>query len=506
MRKSTPSRLLTSGVVAAVGLGILTASPAYASTPAPGAAGIGDTLFPLLGNGGYEVANYDLNLTYPKKDPAQQVTGTVTITATATQDLSRFDLDFAGDAIATVSVNGAPAKFSFGGGELVVTPARFLPKGRSFTVVVSGFKATPITGTADAPSGFLKTPDGTALTGQPNAAHNLFPSNDHPRDKATYTITLTQPAGWTGTASGQQIRTFNHDGYVTETYREANPMATEVAQIVVGDFVVRSRPPVDGIPIRDVAPTRLAGTLLPEADDESAEMTWLESQAGKYPFENYGSLFIDANINAGLETQTLSLYDTLSADRPIAMFNPFMVHELSHQWFGDSVAPANWSDVWQNEGHATWYEMAYAEKTGVLQDYVGFATTEAFYRAVYGISDELRAGLGPVAGPKSGAFADLFNENVYYGGALTLYALQQKVGAATFQQIERAWAAQFRGQSKSTDDFIALASQVSGQNLTAFLQSWLYGTTTPPMPGHPDWTVNPPSVKASVKLSPPLSH
>jgi aminopeptidase N len=48
----------------------------------------------------------------------------------------------------------------------------------------------------------------------------------------------------------------------------------------------------------------------------------------------------------------------------------------------------------------------------------------------------------------------------------------------------------YEGKSASTDDFIALASGVSGQNVTGFLRDWLYGETTPPMPGHPDWTVN----------------
>jgi hypothetical protein len=144
----------------------------------------------------------------------------------------------------------------------------------------------------------------------------LFPSNDHPRDKATYTITLTQPAGWIGVANGQQIRTFAHDGSVTETYREANPMASELVQIAVGDYVVRSQPPVDGVPIRDVAPARLAGTLLPKAADERAEIAWMEGQVGKFPFEDYGSLFVDAGINNGLETQTLSVYDIALTDVP----------------------------------------------------------------------------------------------------------------------------------------------------------------------------------------------
>ena len=85
----------------------------------------------------------------------------------------------------------------------------------------------------------------------------------------------------------------------------------------------------------------------------------------------------------------------------------------------------------------------------------------------------------------------LFSPQVYDGGALVLYALRQKIGDAAFMRLERAWVKRYEGKSASTDDFIALASQVSGRDLARFLRNWLYGTKTPPMPGHPDWTVDP---------------
>jgi aminopeptidase N len=110
-------------------------------------------------------------------------------------------------------------------------------------------------------------------------------------------------------------------------------------------------------------------------------------------------------------------------------------------------------------------------------------------KAVYAHGDQWRADSGPVALPSSED--TLFDLQRYHGGALVLYALRQVVGAATFQRIERAWVSRYEGQSASTEDFIALANQVSGRNLTSFLRSWVYGTTTPPMPGHPDWTVDP---------------
>ncbi len=78
----------------------------------------------------------------------------------------------------------------------------------------------------------------------------------------------------------------------------------------------------------------------------------------------------------------------------------------------------------------------------------------------------------------------MFDQQVYLGGALVLYALRQVVGDATFQRIEREWVSRYQGRSASTGDFIALASQVSHRDLSGFLRDWLYGTKTPPMPGH----------------------
>src|SRR3954451_18965864 len=102
---------------------LIFASPASAfERPSPGAAGIGDRLFPQLGNGGYDVQHYDLDLRYETADPTQQLLGTVTIVARATQDLSRFDVDFAGDSVGSITVDGKPARFVRRAEELVITP------------------------------------------------------------------------------------------------------------------------------------------------------------------------------------------------------------------------------------------------------------------------------------------------------------------------------------------------------------------------------------------------
>ncbi|WP_306208835.1 M1 family metallopeptidase [Actinoplanes sp. RD1] len=489
-RNKRLSAVLAAGAAALVT--VTGAAPASAGYGTPGAPGLGDRLYPLLGNGGYDVRDYALDLRYPAKDPAQAITGSVTVSAVATQALSRFDLDFGGGSVGAVTVDGRSARFARDGDELVITPRRALRKGERFTVTVSRFTATPVQADADSPVGFVTTPDGTVLAGQPNTSHLLFPSNDHPRDKATYTISLTVPEGWTAVASGRNTRTTTRNGYVTSTYRESAPMASELVQVVAGDYVVQRRPAAGGVPIRDVVPRRFASTLLPRADVERSQVTWMQGKVGKYPFENYGSLVIDANLGFALETQTLSLYDTGLFARPAYVLDPIMTHELAHQWFGDSVAPWQWSDVWQNEGHATWYELVYAAEKGYLQQYAGAADLDAYFKGAYASGDRYRARYGPVAAPlRSGSIWDVFNPNVYDGGALVLYALRQQVGAATFERIERAWVARYEGKSASTAQFVALASQVAHRDLRAFLNDWLYGTKTPAMPGHPDWTVTP---------------
>ena len=269
-------------------------------------------------------------------------------------------------------------------------------------------------------------------------------------------------------------------------------MASELVSLNAGALSVVNRGKIGGVTFRDVMPTTLVDALEPANALAPAHMEWMKRYVGRYPFASYGTLSADSQAGFALENQTLSLYPAwLFTDVPAAVYEPIMIHELAHQWFGDSVAPHRWRDVWLNEGHATWYEQLYgAEKYPANYDF------EATIREYYSHGDEWRAQTGPVAAPFSAEnVLDLFNSNTYYGGATVLYALRQVVGDRTFYEIERRWAQEYEGESASTDEFIALASRVARRNLGPFLRDWLYGSKTPPMPGHPDWTVNEPGTE-----------
>ena len=462
----------------------------------PGAGGIGDPLYPTLGNGGYDVEHYDLDLRYATAAPHQAIDGTAQVWARATQSLSQLNLDFRGDAVGSVRIDGRPAAFKVDGEDLVIAPPRPIRRGQRFVITVSHFVTSPrppgAADVLDAP--FFIDTDGSAWAAQPNGAHWIFPSNDHPADKASFSFRIDVPAGTTAVANGVQTAVQTRHGRTVYQFEQCEPMATELAQVVVGEFTVIPRGKHAGTIVRDVVPTRLVRQLGPKLAGVTAQLSWLEQRLGAYPFASYGSLVVASPLGFALETQTLSVYDATFFDEAPAFYEPVMVHELAHQWFGNSVAPERWSDIWQSEGHATWYQLS-SQSAPDAPDFV------ATMQTIYSLGDVWRTVLGPVAGPRSGALSDVFNPNVYYGGALVLYALRQQVGDATFRQIERAWVAKYRGQSASTADFIALSSRIAKRELKPFLTAWLNGATTPPMPGHPGWTVD--AVDPNARLASP---
>ncbi|WP_133976681.1 M1 family metallopeptidase [Kribbella voronezhensis] len=424
------------------------------------------------------------------------VDGHVKIFAAATKNLSRFNLDSYGLDIAEVRVDGSTESAVQDGEELVITPEWAIPSGRGFVVDIT-YKADPVKIKPPA-GGWVATPDGFATAPQPSGADTIFPSNDHPSDKAQYVIRVTAPKGTIGVASGNHIGDQeNADGSTTSTYATVNPMATELVQASVGDYTIVDRGTVDGARMRDVVPAARLAKVDPALKLTSAQLQWVKQYLGTFPLEAYGIL--PANSDApdafdftGLETQTLTLYKPNYLAQAEDKIGSHMMHELVHNWFGNSVTPASWSDLWINEGHADYYALNYRYERG-WPDNRGYKTMVDKMKYTYSQGDLWRASSGPVAKPNA---KNLFDNQRYTGGVLVLYALREKVGAETFARIEQAVLADHRNGNISTDGYIDLATTVSGDpSVEPFLQDWLYVEKTPPMPNHPDWTVVPPTTK-----------
>ncbi|MEV7289467.1 M1 family metallopeptidase [Streptomyces sp. NPDC093252] len=453
--------------------------------------GVGDRLFPYLGNPGYDVASYDLSFVYggSNNEPLNAVT---TIDAWTTTRLDTVNLDFTHGDVRSVTVDGVPAAFTSVGEDLVITPEDRLGAGEWMRITVrhtSDPRPDP-----DRDGGWVRTADGLAMANQADVAHTVFPCNDHPSDKALFTIRVTAPDGYTAVANGLPTGVDRAGDTITRTYRTRHPMATELAQVSIGRSTVLHRTGPHDLPVRDVVPTQYREQLEPWLKKTPAQISWMEDRVGPYPFETYGLLMADAATGFELETQTLSLFERglfMEPAYPEWYVDSIMVHELAHQWFGDSVSPRAWSDLWLNEGHATWYESLYAEERAGR-------TLQARMKAAYGASDRWRATGGPPGAPKVPAPGDkigIFRPNVYDGAALILYALRQEIGTPVFDRLQRAWVTRHKDGVAGTRDFIDLASDLADRDLDGFFQGWLYAEKTPPMPGHPDWTSEPPAKK-----------
>jgi Peptidase family M1 domain/Peptidase M1 N-terminal domain len=344
-------------LVAAVLICLSTASVALGAPPSPfpaGSSGLGDPYFPLDGNGGYDVQHYDLALTY---DPAtDKLTGVATITATATQNLSAFNLDFIGMRLRSLTVDGASARTQRRGQELTVKPAGGLTNGSTFTVVAR-YDGVPQAIEVPFHMGFLPTEDGTIVQGEPHVAATWFPANDHPRDKAAFTFHISVPAGLEAIANGVLTDQQTSGGWTTYDWNAVEPMAPYLAMIAVDDFEVNSYR-ADGIAYWDALDADLMAPLAPAVTPQvGVQFLWsqiadlsykrlsrtltvpaggaqLSIQVNRDTEGFFDFLFVEARTAGGEDWTTLPDLNGHTSqevgDCPfIADINPFLFHYLT---------------------------------------------------------------------------------------------------------------------------------------------------------------------------------
>ena len=455
----------------------------------PGSAGLGDSFYPMLGNGGYDVSHYHIELDIDPSD--NTIEAVTTITATATQRLSAFNLDFSGLTIAAVTVDGADATYVRVGSEMTTTPVSPLAENSEFIVVVS-YSGSPEPLDDPAVSDFGKAgwnyrsdPVLIYVASEPSGAMTWFPSNNHPLDKATFQFTLTVPDTTTAAATGTRSSEATADGKTTTVWLEDDPMATYLAAVYVGDFERRVEPGDDVPMIRNYVHADTADEKADKLSVTAGAIDFMEALLGPYPFDVYGSIVMPFDLGHALENQSLSLHGEDKLDPGV------IAHEAAHQWFGNSSSLEDWGDIWLNEGFATYLHKMYeVERQGRDLDHE---------------MDNVRSGVvvyhnffGGVPAPKRVTVEEMFDSGgVYSRGALTLHALRKQVGDTTFFSILRATYERAAGAHMSTAYFLDLVGEFADQDAVDVVNDFLYSVRVSRMP-EPDRTA--PELSTAVAL------
>jgi aminopeptidase N len=415
---------------------------------------------------GVDILSYDVSFDI---DPAVRfLSGTTAIRvagfAHQTPSLT-LDLDDAYSVTATVR-DGIAVTAVHASGKLVIPFDPPLGAEERATISVSYRGQPPAAAALD----FWQHETGYAATSvaEPFLARTFWPCVDDPKDKAVVTVHATVPAGYVAASAGMVSVADAGGGRSTYTWKLPQAISTYLVSLNVANYVTveDTYTALDGrtMPIRSY--------LLPEyADGNVARLSAIKSHIatqasmfGEYPFLDTKYGIVASSFSGGMEHPTLTSIGTSILANTGRDITTLLVHELSHDWWGDRVTMRTWDDIWLNEGFATYGEVLYLEKT------FGFApgaTLSASY------DDGLYGGrLAPtvVADP-----ADPFRNtgSVYYKGARALHMLRRLVGDATFFPALRAYGDAHAWGTASRADLRGDFEKASGLGLKQFFDQWV---------------------------------
>lgn len=438
--------------------------------PNPGSDGIGDPYFEDLGNGGYDVQHYSIALDVDME--ANEISGSTTIDAQALQQLTSLNLELTGLTVEEVTINGQPALFDRNGVELTIFLPQSVVEGDALQIIVV-YYGTPgegidTFGLPEYSEGWIYYDYGVVVAGEPTGASTWYPVNEHPIDKATYSFAITVDKPYEVAANGV-FQGVDKSG-TESTYRWVmdDPIAPYLVTVAIAEFDVEEYTGPSGVPIRNYFGVGVTEDVRANFARVGDMIAFFEEVFGPYPFDAYGVVVHDLDLGFALECATMVVFGDSFTDEYV------VAHELSHMWFGDSVGLTEWKDIWLNEGFATYASMLWNEHTYGREAMDQEITFNYEQIALYGFFLT-----EPIGDPGAD---NLFGQDVYYRGALTLHALRLKVGDEAFFEILRTYTERFAHGNATTADFISIAEEVSGQPLDEFFDAWVYQLDLPDIP------------------------
>ena len=424
--------------------------------------------FPEFGDRSYDVAHYELHLRYDVG--SNQLHGRADLEAVALVEVDELHLDLRGFRVTKVRSNQVTvAKFSVKKNKLVVRTKDVLEPGEEFTLSINySGRPKPIPDGTDE-MGWEELTDGVLVAGQTNGAPSWFPCNDRPSNKSTYRLHVTTSSEYHVVANGRLVERHRGASATTWLYEQPEPMATYLCTLQIGRYIEVEVPGAP-VPLTAVLPAALRSRYDGAFGRQPEMLDYFSRTFGPYPFAGYSVVITDDELEIPLESQGLSVFG--SNFLPDEWDNVRLVaHEMSHQWFGNSLTLTSWKDIWLHEGFACYSEWLWSEKSG---------SRTAQERALehWGRLAELPQDLQlGDPGPD-----DMFDDRVYKRGALLLHALRLIVGDDQFFALLRSWVDAHAYGSVTTEMFTEHVQKATGRDLKSLFTAWLDETDLPPLP------------------------
>ena len=429
-----------------------------------------DSYYPDKGDPGLDVLHYGLDLDWRRAQRELRGTATLQVRVTQATDRIRLDLHGALD-VGSVRVDGTPVAATHTGKNLVVPlPSNVLADSRHVVVIEYAGRPTPVRAPTTRPDmhrvGMFVTRDGQLWTmQQPFGAFTWYPVNDHPSDKALYDITVEVPPGWRGIANGTGRRLAPHGGRPVTRWHLDDPAASYLVTLAVGPYLHRRARGPRGLPVHYYVPRKDARTWLRPLRTMPRDLRWLERKLGRYPFDTAGAVVVPGD--SAMETQSLVTFGRREyRSRDVRQT---MVHELVHQWYGDTVTPDDWTGLWLNEGMATYVEARWAAR------FRGDRWRD-WARSFRSVNASFRPFDGPPAAYDPGRFGEIC---VYYCTAAMLDRLRTMLGARAFNRLVRRWPQTHLNATADRATYVAWVEAQTGRELSAFFDRWLLAKKWP---------------------------
>jgi aminopeptidase N len=306
---------------------------------------------------------------------------------------------------------------------------------------------------------------------EPYGAKDWWPCNDHPMDKAdSADIFVTCNSAFKVGSNGKLLSVVdNGNGTSTHHWKTVYPISTYLISIALTNYSEFSNwfkySPTDSMQVLNyVLPEHLSSAQagLPRAVDGLQIFSQL---FGLYPFINEKYGHAEFGWSGGMEHQTMTY---------LGGFSEYLViHELSHQWFGDMITCRTWPDLWLNEGFASYCEALYGEKRYGMSSY---------WSVVNADMNSAKSAVGTLYLQDTNSVGNMFaGSRVYSKGSSVLHMLRHVIGDSAFFQSMYNYAndPNLKYGTASTRDFQSVCEATSGMDLDFFFDEWVFGEKYP---------------------------